>query len=57
VTPPLGLNAFVTARASRIPLETVFLGAVPFILGMLIIVVLVFVFPQLALFIPELMGG
>ena len=57
VTPPLGLNAFVTARASRIPLETVFLGAVPFILAMLVVVVLVFVFPQLALVIPELMGG
>ncbi|WP_291799429.1 TRAP transporter large permease [Brevibacterium sp.] len=57
VTPPLGLNAFVTARASRIPLETVFLGAVPFIVGMLLVVVLVFVFPQLALFVPTLMGG
>lgn len=57
VTPPLGLNAFVTARASRVPLETVFLGVVPFIIGMLVIVVLVFVFPQLALFVPEMMGG
>lgn len=57
VTPPLGLNAFVTARASRVPLETVFLGAVPFIIGMLVIVALVFVFPQLALFVPEMMGG
>lgn len=57
VTPPLGLNAFVTARASRIPLETVFLGAVPFIIGMLVVVALVFVFPQLALFVPEMMNG
>lgn len=57
VTPPLGLNAFVTARASRIPLETVFLGTVPFIIGMLVVVALVFVFPQLALFVPEMMNG
>ena len=57
VTPPLGLNAFVTARASRIPLETVFLGAVPFIIGMLVVVALIFVFPQLALFVPEMMNG
>ncbi|WP_295687176.1 TRAP transporter large permease [uncultured Brevibacterium sp.] len=56
ITPPLGLNAFVTARASRIPLETVFIGTVPFILGMLAVVVLVFAFPQIALFIPELMS-
>ena len=57
VTPPLGLNAFVTARASRIPLETVFLGAVPFIIGMLVVVALIFSFPQLALFVPEMMNG
>lgn len=57
VTPPLGLNAFVTARASRVPLETVFLGAVPFIIGMLVVVALVFVFPQLALLVPQMMGG
>lgn len=57
VTPPLGLNAFVTARASRIPLETVFLGAVPFIIGMLVVVALIFFFPQLALFVPEMMNG
>lgn len=57
VTPPLGLNAFVTARASRIPLETVFLGTVPFIIGMLVVVALIFAFPQLALFVPEMMSG
>jgi len=35
----------------------VFLGAVPFILGMLLVVALIFVFPQLVLFIPEMMNG
>jgi tripartite ATP-independent transporter DctM subunit len=55
ITPPLGLNSFVTARASGIRLETVFLGAVPFIAAMLIVVVLVFVFPEIALWIPGLM--
>lgn len=55
VTPPLGLNAFVTSRASRVPLETVFLGSVPFIFGMLIVVAIVFVIPDLVMFLPNMM--
>lgn len=49
ITPPLGLNAFVVARAANIRVETVFLGSVPFIIAMLLVTALVFVFPQLAL--------
>lgn len=55
VTPPLGLNAFVAARASKLPIETVFLGAVPFIIGMLAVMVLIFFVPDVALFVPGLM--
>lgn len=49
ITPPLGLNAFVVARAANIRVETVFLGSVPFIIAMLIVTALVFAFPELAL--------
>lgn len=49
ITPPLGLNAFVVARAANIRVETVFLGSVPFIVAMLIVTALVFVFPDLSL--------
>jgi C4-dicarboxylate transporter DctM subunit len=49
ITPPLGLNAFVVARAANIRVETVFLGSVPFIIAMLIVTALVFVFPDLSL--------
>jgi C4-dicarboxylate transporter DctM subunit len=55
VTPPLGLNAFVTSRASGIKIETVFLGSIPFIIAMLVVVVIVFAFPEIALSIPEIM--
>jgi C4-dicarboxylate transporter DctM subunit len=57
ITPPLGLNAFVTARVSRVRLETVFLGSVPFIVAMLVVVALVFAFPAVALLLPEFMSG
>lgn len=49
ITPPLGLNAFVVARASNIRVETVFMGSVPFIIAMLIVTALIFVFPDLSL--------
>ncbi|SMX86938.1 MULTISPECIES: TRAP transporter large permease [unclassified Brevibacterium] len=50
ITPPLGLNAFVVSRAAGIRVETVFMGSVPFIIAMLIVTTLIFVFPDLSLF-------
>jgi C4-dicarboxylate transporter DctM subunit len=50
ITPPLGLNAFVVARAANIRVETVLLGSVPFIIAMLIVTALGFAFPELVLF-------
>ncbi|MBM6591561.1 TRAP transporter large permease [Brevibacterium sp. RIT 803] len=50
ITPPLGLNAFVVSRAAAIRVETVFMGSVPFIIAMLIVTTLIFVFPDLSLF-------
>ncbi|WP_424579997.1 TRAP transporter large permease [Crystallibacter crystallopoietes] len=55
ITPPLGLNVFVVARASRMPLETVFAGSIPFVFAILAVGLLLFFFPQLVLFLPELM--
>lgn len=49
ITPPLGLNAFVVARAASIRVETVFMGSLPFIIAMLIVTTLIFVFPDLSL--------
>ncbi len=55
ITPPLGLNVFVVARASRMPMETVFAGSIPFVVAILAVGLLLFFFPQLVLFLPELM--
>lgn len=53
ITPPLGLNAYVVARAANIRVETVFIGSAPFILAMLIVTILVFTVPGLALFLTS----
>lgn len=55
ISPPLGLNVFVVAKAAKLPVESVFVGSLPFTVSILAVVVLVFVFPPLALFLPSLM--
>ena len=56
LTPPLGLNAYVAAAQTKVPLGTIFRGILPF-LGMEIIVLgLLLSFPQVTLFLPELMA-
>ena len=57
VTPPVGINCFVVQAASegRVRLEDVFKGLVPFVLAGFAMLVLLYVFPQIALFLPSRM--
>lgn len=52
ITPPLGIAAFVvksTLDDQRIGLNEVFIGALPYVLMMIIVLVLVVLFPQISL--------
>ena len=55
VSPPVGLNSFVLAGATNTAVEDVFKGVCPFILCDIIIVVLLFLFPSIATFLPNSM--
>ncbi|MGO4855411.1 TRAP transporter large permease [Phaeovulum sp. W22_SRMD_FR3] len=58
ITPPVGLNVFVVKGiAGDVPMATVFRGVLPFLLAMLIGLLLIILFPQIALFIPQAMFG
>ncbi|MHA6625128.1 TRAP transporter large permease [Pseudonocardia sichuanensis] len=57
VSPPLGLNVFIVARATRRPTEQVFRGVVPFVVAMLVVVLLFTFVPQLVLWLPGTMAG
>ncbi len=52
ITPPVGLNLFVIQGVTGVDLVTIARGILPFFLGMLVIIVLITHFPQLALFLP-----
>ena len=55
ITPPVGMNVFVLASATKINMGTIFRGVYPFALAMLLLVILLTIFPQIATFIPQRM--
>ena len=57
ITPPVGVNVYVVNSVARdVPLEVIFKGVIPFILALLIGTLMLIPFPQIALFLPGLMG-
>ncbi|MBW1730626.1 MAG: TRAP transporter large permease [Deltaproteobacteria bacterium] len=60
ITPPVGINVYVVFGVARsvigeIPLETIFKGILPFLLAVIAGVIILIAFPQLILFLPNLM--
>ncbi|MDT8391008.1 MAG: TRAP transporter large permease [Lentisphaeria bacterium] len=58
ISPPVGVNVYVVSGLERdVSLETVFKGAFPFLIALVVGTVLITLFPRLCLFLPELMKG
>ncbi|MEQ9813731.1 MAG: TRAP transporter large permease [Azospirillaceae bacterium] len=56
ITPPVGLNVYVLKNAAPdIPIGHIFRGAAPFVLVSLVVVALLVVFPDIALWLPRTM--
>ena len=56
ITPPMGLNIFTVAGVAKdVPVEQIFRGALPFLLSIFAIVILITIFPALALLLPSMM--
>jgi len=55
ISPPVGVNVYVVAGMERdLPLTTVFRGAMPFLLTLLVAALILIFFPQISLFLPNL---
>ncbi|MFB5284165.1 TRAP transporter large permease [Peribacillus sp. Hz7] len=52
VTPPVGINLFITSKHSQVPVDRVFYGSIPFIGILLLTILLLVIFPQIALYLP-----
>jgi tripartite ATP-independent transporter DctM subunit len=55
VSPPVGMNVFILNGMTGIPLDTIFRGIVPFFIAMVVCVILLVIFPEIALFLPRTM--
>ncbi|MBY4891830.1 TRAP transporter large permease [Rhodobacteraceae bacterium N5(2021)] len=56
ISPPVGLNVFIVKSvAPKVPLSDIFVGVIPFWLMMLVTILILLAFPQIALMLPNAM--
>jgi len=55
ITPPVGLNLFVLAGATKVPLADIFREVLPFITILLLLLFVVILIPQISLWLPDLL--
>ncbi|NLM21027.1 MAG: TRAP transporter large permease [Peptococcaceae bacterium] len=56
ITPPVGMNVYIVAGVAKdVPLITIFKGVAPMVVGMFVAVIIVCAFPQLSLWLPNLL--
>jgi tripartite ATP-independent transporter DctM subunit len=56
MTPPVGLNVYIIAGVAKdIPMGVIFRGVLPFVLAILIAIVVVIAFPQISLYLPNIL--
>jgi C4-dicarboxylate transporter, DctM subunit len=57
ITPPVGLNVYTLAGVVKdVPMATIFRGSMPFLCAMIGVVILITIFPGIALYLPSMMG-
>ncbi|HOO72757.1 MAG TPA: TRAP transporter large permease [Spirochaetota bacterium] len=55
ITPPVGVNVYVVSGVARdVPLNVIFKGVIPLLIALLLCTLLLIPFPQIALFLPNL---
>ena len=55
VTPPVGINLYITSQQSGVSVKKVLQGSIPFIGVLLFVVFLLILFPELVLYLPSKM--
>jgi tripartite ATP-independent transporter DctM subunit len=57
VTPPVGQMMFISSQVLRVPMEDYTIEVLPFLAAMLVVLLLLTLFPQLTLWLPNLVYG
>ena len=53
--PPVAINVFVVKNITKVPFGVIYKGVFPFLIGFIVCAALLFLFPQLALFLPSVL--
>jgi len=55
VIPPVAMNVFVVKNITKVPFNVIYKGVYPFLISLVVCAALLFFFPQLATFLPNLL--
>jgi TRAP-type C4-dicarboxylate transport system permease large subunit len=55
VIPPVAINVFVVKNITKVPFNVIYKGVYPFLISLGVCAALLFLFPQLALWLPNLL--
>jgi C4-dicarboxylate transporter DctM subunit len=56
LTPPLGVNLFVSSRIANVPVETVAVGVIPYLIALMACMLLITFVPEISTWLPHLLG-
>ncbi len=57
IIPPVALCVFVVSNITGVPFNVIYRGVLPFLLGLIACALLLFLFPDIALYLPNLLMG
>jgi tripartite ATP-independent transporter DctM subunit len=57
VIPPVAINVFVVKNITKVPFGVIYKGVYPFLIGLVVCAFLLFLFPQIALYLPSRFMG
>ncbi len=55
VIPPVAICVFIVRNITKVPMGVIYSGVYPFLISLIVVVILIFLFPQLVLFLPNLL--
>jgi C4-dicarboxylate transporter, DctM subunit len=53
VIPPVAMNVFIVKNITKIPIGTIYKGVYPFLISMILLIALLFAFPDIVLYLPR----
>ena len=55
IIPPMAINVFIVSGITKVPISTIYKGCYPYIVGMSICLLILLFFPQISLWLPNLL--